>query len=63
MNFLKRDRRPKELLPAAEQLSSSTVVAAEQQTDEQMDGTTKHTNEAPVLGPKGTSSSSCWGRS
>ena len=59
MNFLKHDSGPSGLLPAAEQLSSSTVVAAEQ-TDEQTDGTTEHTNEAPVLGPKGTSSSSCW---
>ena len=42
------------LLPAAEQLASSTAVATEQ-----TGGTTENANEAPVPGPKGTLSSSC----
>ena len=54
-NFFKRGRRPSRL-PAAEQLSSSTAVAAEQ-TDEQTDRTTEDANEASELGPKRTLSS------
>ena len=39
---------------------NSEIPVAAEQMDEQTDGTTENANEAPVLGPKGTSSSSCW---
>ena len=62
-DLFKYARQPSGLMPAAEQLSSSsTAVAAEQtdeHTDEQTDGTTEDAKQGPVLGPKGRLSSSC----